>query len=110
MSTTPIEQTAPAIACDMSAMKPEQRKRHAELYRILRRIVRNVDELTDGYALHFSRADLICIDIAEFMTLEQRCCPFLSFALEMPADGPIQLRMTGPEGTKAVLREEFGLA
>ncbi len=109
MSTTLTEHTPAVIACDMSAMKPDQRKRYAELYRILRRIIRSVEELTDGYALRFSRADLICIDIAEFMTLEQRCCPFLSFALEMPADGPIQLRMTGPEGTKDVLREEFGL-
>ena len=101
--------TTAAIACDMSALTPVQRKRHTELYRILRRIVRKVDELADGYALGFARADLICIDLAEFMTLEQRCCPFLNFSLDMPAGGPIQLRMTGPQGTKDVLREEFSL-
>lgn len=109
MDLTTEHQSA-ALACDMSAMTPEQRKRHTELYRILRRIVRKVEELPDGFELGFARADLICIDLAEFITLEQRCCPFIHFSLDLAADGgPIHLRMTGREGVKDVIREEFSL-
>ena len=107
---TTMEEKSTVIACDMMALNADQRKRYSELYRLLRRIVRSVDELADGYALSFARADLICMDIAEFVTLEQRCCPFLRFSLELAPDGgPIHLRMTGPDGAKELLREEFSL-
>ena len=46
--------------------------------------------------------------LAEWVTLEQRCCPFLDFSLETGRDG-VMLRLTGPEGTPEFLREELQL-
>jgi len=41
---------------------------------------------------------------------ERACCRFLRFSLELePGEGPIRLRITGPEETKAFLEEELGL-
>jgi hypothetical protein len=45
---------------------------------------------------------------AEWVSLERKCCPFLAFEIEQPKDqGPVWLRITGPEGVKAFIEEEF---
>ena len=64
--------------------------------------------LPNGYALRF-RPDAFD-DVARFVANERKCCPFLSFELLLDAaSGPIWLRMTGPEGTRAVLDAELNL-
>jgi hypothetical protein len=50
------------------------------------------------------------VKAAEFMALERLCCPFLNFVLEIePDQGPLWLKLTGPEGVKQVLQTELGL-
>ena len=45
---------------------------------------------------------------ARFVANERRCCPFLTFTLELAPDGgPLWLRLTGPAGTRAFLEAEF---
>jgi len=45
------------------------------------------------------------------MENERRCCPFMTFEVVVaPSSGPIWLRMTGPEGTREVLRAELELS
>jgi hypothetical protein len=45
---------------------------------------------------------------AEDLNLEQRCCPFMRFVIEIePEHGPLWLRWTGPHGTKEFLRLAF---
>ena len=49
------------------------------------------------------------VKLAEFVTLERRCCPFFDFTLEVAA-GPGRVRLTiggGPE-VKEFLRSEAG--
>ena len=42
---------------------------------------------------------------------ERPCCPFFGFAMEVEPDGgPLWLRLGGPDGVKAFVREEVGLA
>jgi hypothetical protein len=42
--------------------------------------------------------------------LERQCCPFLRFELKvLPANGPIWLELTGPEGTRDFLRTVLNL-
>ena len=67
------------------------------------------EELPHGYALRFATEEDRLPSLAEFIAGERRCCPFLSFALEVEAGGgPTWLRLTGPEGVKEFLREELG--
>jgi hypothetical protein len=47
------------------------------------------------------------VELARFIDNEHKCCPFMAFSLEIPPDsGPIWLRMTGPEGTRAPYRRQ----
>jgi hypothetical protein len=63
-------------------------------------------EVPDGYAFRL-RADALEM-VARFVANERKCCPFLTFELVVMAElGPLWLRMTGPEGTRAVLEAEL---
>ena len=46
--------------------------------------------------------------IAEFISNERLCCPFLRFTLNVNSNqGPVSLSLTGPHGTQEFLRAEF---
>jgi hypothetical protein len=106
-----ITQPQTGIACqrDRGAFTPEEESHHRELLEKIKQSVQEVEELTDGYAFRFpSEADRI-LTLAEFITLERRCCSFFNFGLEVErGDGPLWLRLTGGEGTKQFLRAELG--
>ena len=60
----------------------------------------------EGYAFRFDVEELG--DVARFVGNERRCCPFLTFALEVPAgEGALWLRLTGPAGARAFLDAEL---
>ncbi len=49
------------------------------------------------------------VELATWIDDERRCCPFLDLAIEKePQDGPLWLRLTGPEGVKEFLKAELG--
>lgn len=63
-------------------------------------------DIPDGYAFRFD-ADAFD-DIARFVTNERRCCPFLTFVLEVsPHGGPPWVRLSGPPGTRGFLDAEI---
>jgi hypothetical protein len=65
-------------------------------------------ELAHGWALRLPNDGGTLISVARWIVDERRCCPFLTFALECePEPGGLWLRITGPEGTKDVLRAEL---
>jgi len=97
----------PELACVPSAIPAMQRLRHFALGRELLsvRAVERV-ELPNGYAIRFE-ADAFDA-VARFVANERKCCPFLTFELTLdPGSGPLWLRMTGPDGTRAVLDAEL---
>jgi hypothetical protein len=62
-------------------------------------------DLPNGYSFQFP-AEMFD-EVAQFVSKERRCCPFLAFEIVMaPADGPLSLRVTGPEGTREFLAAE----
>ena len=98
------------LACDLSAIEAAQRERHQSNTEQLLATVQSTHELPDGYALRFPAESSIIIKAAEFIKLERLCCPFFNFVLEVePDNGPLWLKLTGPEGVKQFLRVEFGL-
>lgn len=65
-------------------------------------------ELPDGYAIAFAADPQLFRDLAEWITLERRCCPFLTLGLEWSADDVVWLRLTGGPGVKEFLATAGG--
>jgi hypothetical protein len=103
MTTATLAQLQIPIACDMTAIAADQREAHvARAKRLLDSEFEERYELPDGYAWRFSadRYDEVCT----FVGNERRCCPFLTFTLEVASGaGPIWLRITGSAEGKAAL-------
>jgi hypothetical protein len=95
-----------AVACRLPVA--EQRLRQEELSRGLFARHAGMTELADGYEYLFPGDGDLAGDLARFIAMERECCPFLAFELLFaPGEGPIRLRVRGPEGTRAFLDEAF---
>lgn len=95
------------IACDMSAIEPGLRAGHVSTGAALFRAAEQIVELPDGYAFRLPPVSETLLTMAEFISLERLCCPFLAFSVEVePEGGPFWLRLTGREGVRAFIREE----
>ena len=95
-------------AWDRSTLSPEARAAHQALARRVIGGATELVELADGFALRFSAGEYDAV--TRFVDGERLCCPFLQFTLTLaPAQGPLWVRMTGPEGAKAILRAELHL-
>ena len=97
----------PPLACVPGAIPARERAGHfALLARLFGAAARSRERLFDGY--HYTFDSDALEDLTAFVANERRCCPFLSFALEItPADGPIVLRLTGPAGVHEFLDAEL---
>ena len=95
------------LACVPGAIPAAERAAHFQrLTRLFTTAAREKRQAPDGYSYRFD-ADAFD-DLARWIANERRCCPFLTFALELtPDDGPIWVRLTGPEGTQAFLDAEL---
>ena len=99
---------APSLACHIDALDEEQRSRHARLSARLAGANPVISELGDGYSLGLVSDGEMFVALAEWVTLERLCCPFLRF--ELGLDGELMaLRLRGPEGVKDFLRDELHL-
>jgi hypothetical protein len=98
------------IACNLNALDRGQRQRHQSLTVQLRAATQETRELPDGYSFGLPSDEMTIQRTAEWITLERRCCPFISFELEVGREGrPLWLSLTGREGMKAFLKTEFGV-
>ena len=94
------------IACSLTSAELQERR--LNVLERLRDAVLEVKELEDGYAYSFASVGNRFRELAEMIDLERQCCPFLQFRLTVePGDGPLRLDITGPAGTKDVLRNTF---
>jgi hypothetical protein len=107
------------LVCNLNALSATQRDRHHALSETLRGAVVERKELANGYELSLdltrlpadSRGLPFCVvEVAEWVDLEARCCPFLDFGIEVRGKGGLmKLRLTGGENVKAFLKTELGL-
>jgi hypothetical protein len=97
----------PALACRLDAIPSEQRAAHVSLAaHLFRDPPPPRRELPDGYEFRFAGSRIEAL--ARFIANERHCCPFVTF--ELVASGgsdTVWLRMTGPPGTRDVLRAEL---
>lgn len=98
-----------AFVCNLGAMNQEERARYLVLSRKLMGASEERRELDNGYAFRLAARKILLVEIAEWVTLERRCCPFFTLQIEAePNDGPIWLRMTGTTGVKQFILSEIG--
>ena len=100
-------QANPPLACNLKAISPADRPRYGDLMKRLRTAVANQNELPDGYAYVLDPNMATLPEVAEWITMERRFCPFLTFQLDVKTSGETRLTLRGPDGVKAILREEF---
>jgi hypothetical protein len=93
----------------MMALDAAQRERQHELMKRFRASLQETQGLQDGYTFRLPADAATILDIAEFITIERLCCPFLTFEIEIgPAGSPLWLRLTGRPGVKEFIEMEFG--
>lgn len=111
-----VPRSAPLV-CNVTALTPPQRARHAALSEKIRQAAAGRTDLPNGFAfsLDFSRLPLdaegepFCVvELAQWVDLESRCCPFLEFGIDVrPEGGGVSLRLTGGPGVKEFLAKDF---
>jgi hypothetical protein len=99
------------LACNMSVFTLAERELHVQTTRELFQSLQAIRNTEHGYEFSFPSSSEIITSMAEFISRERLCCPFLEFTLQLPpGDEPITLLLTGPEGTQDFLRAEFSEA
>ena len=109
MSIKTLQETDPPIACHLKALDATQRERQKELLGIVRGKIQKTVELSDGFALQMPTDQATFLEVAEWVSLERRCCGFAEFALELRLDDTVWVKMTGKPGAKEVFAAEMGV-
>ncbi len=107
-TVTPAAHKESPIACDLSALSPGERKRLGELGPILRELKTGMRELKDGYEFQFPPDPTTFELVSEWANQERLCCPFFEIGMHLGRDGgPLLVQLTGREGTKEFIRDDF---
>jgi hypothetical protein len=94
------------IACRLTNSELQERRNN--VLRKAREAVEKVEETEEGYAYRFPTDSAWIAELANLITLEHECCPFLRLSLTVePDNGPIWLELSGPKGTKDFLLSVF---
>jgi hypothetical protein len=99
-------QPAVPVACDMSAFSPDERQRYQTLRTKIMDAIEEVVETPSGFRGRLGHS-VQAGEIAEWMSLEQRCCPFLELGLRLTSDRGRWLELQGGTGVKDLVRAEF---
>ncbi|HKO57368.1 MAG TPA: hypothetical protein VJ276_15950 [Thermoanaerobaculia bacterium] len=68
-------------------------------------------ETADGYAFTLDRNRVSPAEVGEWIALEQRCCPFFDFRVELGREkGALTLALGGWKGVKEFIAAEFAAA
>ncbi len=93
----------PAIACTLTP--DELNSRREQLLPGLMRRASEVTDLANGLRLRFDTHPGLLAELVGIVDQERTCCSFLRFQLTAePDNGPITFEVTGPPGTREMLR------
>jgi hypothetical protein len=92
----------------MDVFTPAQRESHIQATIELVQSLQSVQGIEGGYEFQFPNESELIYKLADFISNERLCCPFLKFSFMVSASHePISLSLTGPDGTQEFLRAEF---
>jgi len=96
------------LVCNMGVFTAAERESHIQTTTQLIQAVQSSQEVENGYEFTFPNETVFISRIADFISNERLCCPFLKFTLNVFSNSePIALSLTGPIGTQEFLRAEF---
>jgi hypothetical protein len=94
------------IACDLDAISASDRPRYNELRAMLASAAIGRRALPDGFAIKIATGRMTLMHLAEWISFERKCCPFLEFRIELASDsGPVWLSLIGRPGVKEFLAD-----
>ena len=94
--------------CNTKALTPAERVHHKQLTDRIIATRREIVETEKGYEFQFTPADISLAELADWVAIESKCCPFFDFHLDLEQVGTLLcLRITGEEGIKPFIRTEF---
>lgn len=98
----------PAFACNAKAISAADRPRYGALVKRLRAAMRHRNEISSGYAFKLDGSAITLPEVAEWISMERLCCPFLTLQVSASGNQPDWvLSLTGPAGVKPLLDAEF---
>jgi hypothetical protein len=101
--------TAPGLTCNLAGIPPQEKARYGRLVESLRHAIQKRRKLPDGYAFQIDTQQIDTRQLVEWVELERKCCPFFGFEVRWDGqDNAVWLNLTGPEGVKDFIIEEFG--
>jgi hypothetical protein len=96
------------IACDLGLISASDRPRYNELRRMLASAAVRKRELPNGIEVQISTERMTLAHLAEWISFERKCCPFLDFRIDVaPESGPVWVSLTGRAGVKEFLSHAF---
>ena len=96
------------FACNLNAISVADSPRYNELGKRLRTTMMKPTETLDGYRFRLDYDKMSLREVAEWISMERLCCPFLTFQLETSGtEDEFSLRLGGPFGVKGLLQAEF---
>ena len=94
------------FVCTLGTMFQEERLRYQALTKQLFTGV-ETREVADGYIFDF-QDEVEVVEVAEWVSLEQKCCPFFNFRIDINSGEPsVSLGITGETGIKEFIRSEL---
>ena len=94
----------PFLSCTLAALNEKDCQHHGVLLGRLRAAITERRELPDGYAFNLG-AGFPLADLAEWISLERRCCPFFGFTVEAkPGSDNLWLQLTGGGDVKTFIQ------
>ena len=76
------------IACDLSVFgSKETAMQHGKNSESVLKNNEGVEELSEGYAFHYAYSPELFTTLSQWITMENKCCPFFTFALRLIPDG-----------------------
>jgi len=96
------------IACRLDAIAAGDHARYNELRQMLAAAAIGKCELPNGIEVQISTRRMALAQLAEWISFERKCCPFLDFRIDVaPESGPVWVSLTGREGVKEFLAHVF---
>src|SRR5260370_22969310 len=102
--------TASGLTCNINGIPPQERERYGRLVEALRHAIEERRELPDGYAFQIDTRRIDTSQLVAWIEQERNCCPFFGFEVRWDRqNGAVWLHLTGHEGVKSFILDEFEL-
>jgi hypothetical protein len=97
--------------CNSKALNPAERAAHKQLTDKLIAARKEIVEMQKGYEFQFRPSAVSLAELASWVAVEGKCCPFFDFHIDLENEGSLLcLRLTGENGIKAFIQTEFQVA